>query len=169
MEALPAGTAQSGRPDGDRLLLRLRSRGGDPAGGSRGGGAALEHREWLRAGQAGGRAGRVRGTAVGRLAPLHHAWLAGPRLSGGAAGAGPRRKRGSSVKATEGSAAGLEDELVPLSVAEVRRLFRNVLLRSAAPVDHVLDWSRWRRRHQARARYFHYRRRARRKQTNAQL
>lgn len=58
----------------------------------------------------------------------------------------------------------VEGELVPLSVAEVRRLFRQVLLvRSPAPVDHVLGWSRWRRRHQARARHFHYRRHAQRK------
>jgi hypothetical protein len=56
-----------------------------------------------------------------------------------------------------------------LSVAEVRRLFRAVLLDVAEPIEHVLGWSRWRRRHQARARYFHYRSRARRKQTNAQL
>lgn len=66
-------------------------------------------------------------------------------------------------------AAGLEGELVPLSVAEVRRLFRHVLLGTPAPVDHVLGWSRWRRRHQARARDFHYRTRARRKQMNMQL
>jgi hypothetical protein len=60
-------------------------------------------------------------------------------------------------------------ELVPLSVAEVRRLFRAVLLGAAEPIEHVLGWSRWRRRHQARARYFHYRRRVARKQMNAQL
>jgi len=66
-------------------------------------------------------------------------------------------------------AAGQEGELVPLSVAEVRHLFLHMLLRAPPPVDHVLGWSRWRRRHQARARNFHYRMRARRKRMNTQL
>lgn len=66
-------------------------------------------------------------------------------------------------------ATAVDDELVPLSVAEVRRLFQCVLLRPQVPVKHVLHWSWWRRRHQARARHFHYRMRARRKQMNTQL
>jgi hypothetical protein len=50
-------------------------------------------------------------------------------------------------------------ELVALSVPEIRRLL--CLLVWPAPADpvRVLGWSWWRRRHQARARRFHWRRR----------
>jgi hypothetical protein len=49
--------------------------------------------------------------------------------------------------------------LLPLTVPEVRRLL--VALVWTAPVEPglVLAWSRWRRRHQARARRAHYQRR----------
>jgi hypothetical protein len=49
--------------------------------------------------------------------------------------------------------------LLPLTVPEVRRLL--VALVWTVPVEpgFVLAWSRWRRRHQARARRAHYRRR----------
>jgi hypothetical protein len=48
--------------------------------------------------------------------------------------------------------------LVPLTVPEVRRLL--VALEWTMPVQPglVLAWSRWRRRHQARARRAHYQR-----------
>jgi hypothetical protein len=51
--------------------------------------------------------------------------------------------------------------LLPLTVPEVRRLL--VALVWTAPVQPslVLTWSRWRRRHQARARRAHYQRRER--------
>jgi hypothetical protein len=42
-------------------------------------------------------------------------------------------------------------ELVPLSINEIRRAVHTI--------DHWLGWSTWRRRHQARAKTSHYRRR----------
>jgi len=51
------------------------------------------------------------------------------------------------------------DDLIPLTRNEIRRLFTSAIapVRTAA---HALKWSRWRRRHQARARASHYRRQA---------
>ena len=49
------------------------------------------------------------------------------------------------------------EELIPFTRNEIRRLFTA----ATAPVlttAHALKWSRWRRRHQARARASHYRR-----------
>ena len=46
--------------------------------------------------------------------------------------------------------------LIPLTVAEVRRL-HNLLTRTWQTIRHHLHWSWWRRRHQARARWFHQR------------
>jgi SRSO17 transposase len=54
--------------------------------------------------------------------------------------------------------------LIPLTVAEVKRLF-NLLTRTWQPIRHHLNWSTWRRRHQARARRFHQRTRLRRAPT----
>ena len=55
------------------------------------------------------------------------------------------------------------EDLIPLTVPEVRRLLCRLLCRlvwATEPLpDPVLRWSRWRRRHQARARRSHYRRR----------
>ncbi len=48
-------------------------------------------------------------------------------------------------------------ELLPLTVPEVRRLLVRLLWNDWPSQAHILAWSRWRRRHQARARYFHYR------------
>jgi SRSO17 transposase len=46
--------------------------------------------------------------------------------------------------------------LIPLTVAEIKRLF-NLITRRHLPEHHHLRWSIWRRRHQARARWFHHR------------
>jgi SRSO17 transposase len=46
--------------------------------------------------------------------------------------------------------------LIALSVAEIKRLF-NLLTRTHHPQEHHLHWTIWRRRHQARARWFHHR------------
>jgi hypothetical protein len=46
--------------------------------------------------------------------------------------------------------------MIPLTVAEVKRLV-NLLTHSRHSLKHHLDWHIWRRRHQARARWFHYR------------
>jgi SRSO17 transposase len=45
---------------------------------------------------------------------------------------------------------------IPLTVVEVKRLF-NLLTRVRQSIDHHLHWSWWRRRHQARARWYHQR------------
>jgi hypothetical protein len=46
--------------------------------------------------------------------------------------------------------------LIPLTIPEVKRLF-NLLTRVWHATTHHLHWSWWRRRHQARARWFHQR------------
>jgi len=51
--------------------------------------------------------------------------------------------------------------LIPLTVAEVKRL-ANLVTRTGRALAHHLRWSWWRRRHQARARWFHHRTRLRR-------
>ncbi len=49
--------------------------------------------------------------------------------------------------------------LIPLSLAEIRRLIHRVTDRRPTPVDHILHWSIWRRRRQHQARISHYKRR----------
>ncbi len=51
--------------------------------------------------------------------------------------------------------------LIALTVAEVKRLF-TLVTRRLLPEAHHLSWVWWRRRHQARARWFHHRTRLRR-------
>lgn len=51
--------------------------------------------------------------------------------------------------------------LIPLTVAEVKRLL-NLLTRTIHDQAHHLYWAWWRRRHQARARWYHHRARLRR-------
>lgn len=46
--------------------------------------------------------------------------------------------------------------LIPLTVAEVKRLF-NAATGHTPTLEHAAHWSAWRRRHQARARWFHHR------------
>jgi hypothetical protein len=50
-------------------------------------------------------------------------------------------------------------ELIPLTVPEVRHLLWTLVWTEPSSADSVLAWSRWRRRHQARAKRCHYRRR----------
>jgi SRSO17 transposase len=52
-----------------------------------------------------------------------------------------------------------DHELIPLTVPEIRRLFAKLIAHTIHTIDHWLAWSHWRRRHQARARTSHYRRR----------
>jgi hypothetical protein len=49
--------------------------------------------------------------------------------------------------------------LIAVTLAEARRLFTTLLARTAATAEQILSWSRWRRRHQHRARTAHYRKR----------
>jgi SRSO17 transposase len=53
--------------------------------------------------------------------------------------------------------------LIPLTVAEIKRVF-NLLTHMWQTIRHYLHWSWWRRRHQARARWFHQRARLRRRE-----
>jgi hypothetical protein len=53
----------------------------------------------------------------------------------------------------------LDAELIPLTVPEVRGLLVALVWSDPAPVTRTLQWSVWRRRHQARARRSHYKRR----------
>ena len=52
--------------------------------------------------------------------------------------------------------------LIPLTTAEIKRVF-NLITHAWQPIRHHLHWSWWRRRHQARARWFHQRARLRRR------
>ena len=54
-----------------------------------------------------------------------------------------------------------QDDLIPLTVPEVRRLLTRLIWHVPPTPAHTLAWSYWRRRHQARARRCHYQRRAR--------
>lgn len=53
-----------------------------------------------------------------------------------------------------------ENELIPLTRNEIRRLFATLLGAPIRDISRRLRWSRWRRRHQARARRSHYQRQA---------
>jgi len=55
-----------------------------------------------------------------------------------------------------------EAELLPLTVPEVRHLLFALLWQPPPSAAHILHWSAWRRRHQARAKVGHIKRRQRR-------
>jgi len=55
-------------------------------------------------------------------------------------------------------------DLLPLTVPEVRRLLFALVWQHPSSVGQVLQWSAWRRRHQARAKQAHIKRRQRRLQ-----
>jgi SRSO17 transposase len=86
------------------------------------------------------------------LAMLAHAWLA-------VTAAHARPDAIADTSAVGGGCA--PEPLIPLSVNEIRRLHASLTCRAQTP-GRVLAWSRWRRRHQARARHCHYRRRLQR-------
>ena len=48
------------------------------------------------------------------------------------------------------------EELIPLTVPEVRRLLAHLIWHELPDTNTVLGWSHWRRRHQARARRCSY-------------
>ncbi len=54
--------------------------------------------------------------------------------------------------------------MIPLTANEIRHVYA-LTRRIDHPTGHIRRWSHWRRRHQARARYFHYRRRIHAAQT----
>ncbi|WP_161952740.1 hypothetical protein [Actinoplanes sp. TFC3] len=49
--------------------------------------------------------------------------------------------------------------MIDLTVKQIRRLINVLLIQPTRSLTHRLRWSRWRRRHQARARRAHYARR----------
>jgi hypothetical protein len=49
--------------------------------------------------------------------------------------------------------------VIDLTVNEIRRLINAMIIRPVRGLVHRLRWSTWRRRHQARARRAHYKRR----------
>ena len=64
----------------------------------------------------------------------------------------------------------LDVALIPLTVPEVRRLLVALAWALPPPEEHIMRWSCWRRRHQARARRCHYKRRLERlRQRNQQV
>ena len=48
-------------------------------------------------------------------------------------------------------------DLIPWTVPEVRRLLCRLIWCKIPAQAHTMAWSCWRRRHQARAKYYHYR------------
>ena len=99
---------------------------------------------------------------VGWLVPAHHAGHAGPRLPDGDQASSYGRGR-------KGGHYGLAEELIPMTVPEVRRLLTRLVWTESQPPDFIVQWSWWRRRHQATARRFHYKRRLKLLTTYLQL
>ena len=154
MAAMAAGPAQPPRRRAG-LLRRLRPGRHLVARLGRGGRDQVGDRGRLPAGQDRGRPGSLRGPPLAGLVPAHHPGVVGPRLPGRHPDHGHHRRAGKGGRGRLTSQLGL----LPLTVPEVRRLL--VALVWTAPVQPslVLAWSRWRRRHQARARRAHYQRR----------
>ena len=109
----------------------------------------------FRGGQGTGGTGPVRGAEVGRVVPAHHAGDVGSRLLGSdqASRNGTRLPRG------KGGCPSRDRSLIPLTVPEVRRLITRLIWTENQMPYFILYWSWWRRRHQARARQCHYKRR----------
>jgi len=94
-----------------------------------------------------GRAGRTPGQALDLLAPLGTlAMLAHAVLT--------------VVRADEHARYPKPDGLIPLTCNEIQRLFTALVIRPVHGTAHRLDWSHWRRPHQARPQASHYRRKA---------
>jgi len=159
--AVAPGPAQPLPPGRARLLLRLRARRPPPGAGRPGGGHPLAGRARLRAGQAGGRARRVRGAPLDRLVSAHHPGHVGVGLPDGGPPTRPRGRQRGGFPQEEGGALtpAQAADLLPLTVPEVRRLLWALVWRAPPAPAAVVDWSAWRRRHQARARRSHIQRR----------
>jgi SRSO17 transposase len=79
-----------------------------------------------------------------------------------AALARPRTSRLARLPASPDDPPPANPGLIPLTAAEIKRIF-NLVTRAGQPIRHYLRWSWWRRRHQARARWFHHRARLRKR------
>ena len=84
---------------------------------------------------------------MGRVAPARHPEPVRPGRAGGHPV--PRLEAGWAKK---GGA-----KLLPLTVPEVRKLILRLVWERLTPAEQALAWSEWRRRHQYRARQYHYR------------
>jgi SRSO17 transposase len=94
---------------------------------------------------------------------LRHLVLAMAALAVAAVTAAARTTTGlAPTPATPDTAPPADPGLIPLTVAEVKRLV-NLFTRSWHSIEHHLRWHIWRRRHQARARWFHHRARLKRR------
>lgn len=128
------------------VLPRPRPSPGAPCPARAGRRVAVEGRGRFCWRQGTGRPGRAPGPVLDLLAPVDHP--------------GPARPAFLSVLAGQAAASHPDDEqLIPLTRHEIRRLLTGLSRQLAAPAAQ-LHWSRWRRRHQATARNCHYRRRA---------
>ena len=157
------------KPEELGLLRMLRTCGHDPGGTCAGGRNPVGHRGMLRGGQGTGGTGPIRGAPVGRLVPAHHAGDAGPRLPGGGTAPGIGAGIGTGASGRKGGCPSLDERLIPPTVPEVRRLLYRLIWRHHPTDESVLQWSRWRRRHQATAQRCHYRRRLKLLTTYLQL
>jgi hypothetical protein len=63
------------------------------------------------------------------------------------------------ITAREHATRRADTSLIPLTLTEIRHLFAKLITNTVRPISHWMHWSTWRRRHQARARTSHYRRR----------
>ncbi|MFC3585952.1 IS701 family transposase [Streptantibioticus rubrisoli] len=98
--------------------------------------------------------GRVRSPPLRRVVPAHHVGHARSCLLDRARRPGPGHHKGGRRNDST--------SLVPLTVAEIRHLLDALLPHPKPHQDrrlHALNWSHWRRHHQATARRCHYRRR----------
>ena len=82
-----------------------------------------------------------------------------------AASARPRTSTLASLPTSPNELPPADPGLIPLTAAEIKRVF-NLVTRAWQTIRHYLHWSWWRRRHQARARWFHHRARLRRREAN---
>jgi SRSO17 transposase len=64
------------------------------------------------------------------------------------------------VRADEDARCPGPDELIPLTCNEIQHPFNTLVVRLVHHTAHRLDWSHWRRRHQARSQASHYQRQA---------
>ena len=96
------------------------------------------------------RARPVPGPPLRQLVPAHHPGHARPRLPHR-----HHRPRQPPRRRKRGAPARVED-LIPLTLPEVRGLLAHLIWNQPPDPISVLNWSRWRRRHQARARRCHY-------------
>ena len=95
----------------------------------------------------------------------HHVSHVGTRRLDDDPGSGTRsraaKKRAAGAGQAEqlGHLQGAAGTLIRLSVGEIRRLLWQLVFRVEQTAAAVLAWSRWRRQHQALAKFYHYQRR----------